>query len=241
MLLWAIAFATPFFVVFGSWSDRVGRKWIMLGGMFLGLISYRSIYQELLDVTNDKNKVEVVAEKTQSYESKLVTGTADSLTKTITIRKFEDGAVFKETKTDTSYAEVGKVTIKPTIKMEKTLGSHDYRWMIFLVFIQIIFVTMVYGPIAAFLVEMFPTQIRYTSMSLPYHIGNGVFGGLVPFISTLIIEYTKTPDNPAGQPLAGLWYPMSVAAICLIIGIFYLSNKIDQNVKDEENAYIHHQ
>jgi MHS family proline/betaine transporter-like MFS transporter len=68
-----------------------------------------------------------------------------------------------------------------------------------------------------------------------------VFGGLVPFISTLIIEYTKTPDNPAGQPLAGLWYPMSVAAICLIIGIFYLSNKIDQNVKDEENAYIHHQ
>jgi MFS family permease len=241
MLLWAIAFATPFFVVFGSWSDRVGRKWIMLGGMFLGLISYRSIYQELLDVTNDKNKMEDVAEKTQSYESKLVTGTADSLTKTITIRKFEDGAVFKETKTDTLYAEVGKVTIKPTIKMEKTLGSHDYRWMIFLVFIQIIFVTMVYGPIAAFLVEMFPTQIRYTSMSLPYHIGNGVFGGLVPFISTLIIEYTKTPDNPAGQPLAGLWYPMSVAAICLIIGIFYLSNKIDQNVKDEENAYIHHQ
>ena len=98
---------------------------------------------------------------------------------------------------------------------------------------------MVYGPIAAFLVELFPTRIRYTSMSLPYHVGNGVFGGLVPFISTLIIEYTKTPENPTGSPLAGLWYPIGIAAVCLVIGTLYLSNKIDEDVMDEENEYIH--
>jgi MHS family proline/betaine transporter-like MFS transporter len=84
---------------------------------------------------------------------------------------------------------------------------------------------MVYGPIAAFLVELFPTKIRYTSMSLPYHIGNGVFGGLVPFIGILIVEFSKTTSNPIGNPLAGLWYPIGVAAVCFIIGVVYLSNK----------------
>jgi hypothetical protein len=91
---------------------------------------------------------------------------------------------------------------------------------------MIIFVTMAYGPIAAFLVELFPTKIRYTSMSLPYHIGNGVFGGLVPFIATLL-STTFVKD-----PLVGLWYPIGVAALCFIIGALYLSNKIDKEVND---------
>ena len=91
---------------------------------------------------------------------------------------------------------------------------------------------MVYGPIAAFLVEMFPTKIRYTSMSLPYHIGNGVFGGLVPFLGTLIVEFTKSDAHPAGDPLAGLWYPIAVASLCFIIGAIYLRNKIDEDVMD---------
>ncbi len=80
-----------------------------------------------------------------------------------------------------------------------------------LVFIQVIYVTMVYGPIAAFLVELFPTKIRYTSMSLPYHIGNGVFGGLVPIIGLTLL-------NTTGNNFAGLWYPMTIAAICLVVG-----------------------
>lgn len=85
---------------------------------------------------------------------------------------------------------------------------------------------MVYGPIAAFLVELFPTKIRYTSMSLPYHIGNGVFGGLTPFIATLLTTiYTQ-------DALVGLWYPILIAAICLVIGTLYISNKIDPNVND---------
>lgn len=82
-----------------------------------------------------------------------------------------------------------------------------------LVLIQVIFVTMVYGPIAAFLVELFPTKIRYTSMSLPYHIGNGVFGGLVPIIGLYLL--TRTGNN-----YAGLWYPMAVAAICAVVCYF---------------------
>src|SRR4029434_9849300 len=79
-----------------------------------------------------------------------------------------------------------------------------------LVLIQVVYVTMVYGPIAAFLVELFPTKIRYTSMSLPYHIGNGVFGGLVPIIGLSLL--TRTGNN-----YAGLWYPMAIATICAVI------------------------
>jgi hypothetical protein len=98
--------------------------------------------------------------------------------------------------------------------------------MVALITVMVLFVTMVYGPIAAFLVELFPTRIRYTSMSLPYHIGNGVFGGLVPFIATLITTL------PGANHLSGLWYPIGVAAVSLIIGTLYLSNKIDTDVTD---------
>lgn len=127
---------------------------------------------------------------------------------------------------------VSGISAKPGTVTERKLGSATYWKIIFFVCLQILFVTMVYGPIAAFLVELFPTKIRYTSMSLPYHIGNGVFGGLVPFLATLIVEFTKTPDNPAGNPLAGLWYPIGVAIVCFIIGTIYLSNKIDEDVMD---------
>jgi MHS family proline/betaine transporter-like MFS transporter len=105
--------------------------------------------------------------------------------------------------------------------------------MIVLVLIQIVFVAMVYGPIAAFLVELFPTRIRYTSMSLPYHIGNGIFGGLTPFIATYLYEQSKDPvSNPGGDPFAGLWYPIIVAAVCFLIGMIYLDNKKSNEVID---------
>ena len=97
--------------------------------------------------------------------------------------------------------------------------------MILLIVIQVLYVTMVYGPIAAFLVEIFPTRIRYSSMSLPYHIGNGIFGGLTPYIATRL-------TTSMGDPYAGLWWPIVIAALCLVIGAVYLSNKIDPNVED---------
>ena len=96
-------------------------------------------------------------------------------------------------------------------------------WVLaFCVFLQVAYVTMVYGPIAAFLVELFPTKIRYTSMSLPYHIGNGVFGGLVPIIGLSLLEKT-------GNNFSGLWYPMAIAAICFVVGLVLVkeTNHID--------------
>ncbi|HEX7014364.1 MAG TPA: MFS transporter, partial [Cyclobacteriaceae bacterium] len=101
-----------------------------------------------------------------------------------------------------------------------------------LIFIQIVLVTMVYGPIAAFLVELFPTRIRYTSMSLPYHIGNGVFGGLTPLIASSLYEASRLRNPPGGDPYVGLLYPIAVAAITLIIGLIFLSNKRRADVND---------
>jgi MFS family permease len=111
-------------------------------------------------------------------------------------------------------------------KKSKILPQEIYWQLVILLFIQILYVTMVYGPIAAFLVELFPTRIRYTSMSLPYHIGNGVFGGLTPFIALLLGTMYAT------DPLVGLWYPIGVALVCLVIGTLYISNKIDPDVND---------
>jgi len=110
-------------------------------------------------------------------------------------------------------------------KVSQSIHVNDStRWkLIFLVFIQVIFVTMVYGPIAAFLVEMFPVRIRYTSMSLPYHIGNGIFGGLLPAVATYLVTTGKESGHETWY-LEGLWYPIGVAAVCFIIGVIYLKN-----------------
>ncbi|MFN8310814.1 MAG: MFS transporter [Chitinophagales bacterium] len=238
ILLWAIVFATPFFIVFGALSDKIGRKWIMMCGMLLGILTYRPMYRAILEMTDAKNKTEMVEKRDVKREFTAFANSADGIVKTTTVSTFTDGAVFKEVVTDTSYGN-GQLAVVHDKKIEKKVGSSDYKFIILLLFFQIIYVTMVYGPIAAFLVELFPTRIRYTSMSLPYHIGNGVFGGLVPFISTLIIEYTKTPELPKGEPLAGLWYPISIAAVCLLIGTLYLTNKRDEDVSDDVNEYVH--
>jgi len=225
ILIIAIAMATPFFIVFGSWSDRVGRKWIMMAGMFLGIISYRPIYQYFLD-NSDYTKTEVVASAAPVVKHELVKDTKDSLT-TVTIAKtLANGAAYNEVTTTKKFEDSSKAPEVTTIQHDKKFAKITFWIFVGLVFYQILLVTMVYGPIAAFLVELFPTKIRYTSMSLPYHIGNGVFGGLVPFIATLIASF------PGSTPLSGLWYPIGIAALCLIIGTFYLSNKIDQNVAD---------
>lgn len=282
ILLIAILFATPFFVVFGALSDKIGRKWIMLLGMLLGILAYRPIYKSFIDWTNpallrstvdaskttvsdpvgaidskDKKKMLV----STKYDTTYTDGAKFSFTKvdtihfatdysgdknaiayiypkkdnpdeldTITVKaKVAAGAVLPE---GVTYLSAEKKSVKQGVVIEKSLGKNTYWKFILLVFVQILFVTMVYGPMAAFLVELFPTKIRYTSMSLPYHIGNGVFGGLVPFLGTLIVEFTKTPQNPGGDPLAGLWYPIGIAILCVIIGTIYLSNKIDNDVMD---------
>ncbi len=260
IMLWAIAFATPFFIVFGWLSDKIGRKWIMMAGMLGGILFYRPIFGEFLNNSNAKEWV-----KNQEQDLKLqkgVTRTDTIFTQTeqlYIIRQQENnwdyrGTRFHEKRSDTLFnfgeiypafpplASPDNHTDLAGIDYSKTefhlipdyfpvytgvhLSGAVMRKFIFLVWIMILFVTMVYGPIAAFLVELFPTRIRYTSMSLPYHIGNGIFGGLVPFIGLLLT--TTIP----GDPLVGLWYPIGVATLCFIIGTLYLRNKIDRNVND---------
>ncbi|MGC4035080.1 MAG: MFS transporter [Chitinophagaceae bacterium] len=226
ILIWAILFATPFFVVFGGWSDKVGRKWIMLAGMLLAVVTYRPLFNQLLTISDTANKLEFADMKEIKTTRKLLPKGNDTLRTVAVKRYYFDGLTATETKTDTVYSDVTRTTIKPDIKTSKTLATSSYWKMVLIVFVMILYVTMVYGPIAAFLVELFPTRIRYTSMSLPYHIGNGVFGGLTPFIATLLTTI-NTNDK-----LVGLSYPIVIASVCLIIGIVYVSNKIDPNVND---------
>ncbi len=226
ILIWAILFATPFFVVFGGWSDKVGRKWIMLTGMFLAVISYQYLFKQLFAISDQTNKLEQVEKRQVHQTATAIANTPDSLRTVSTTSMYTDGMMLVETKKDTLYADASKTTLKPVIQVTKTMGDRDYWMMVLFIFIMILYVTMVYGPIAAFLVELFPTKIRYTSMSLPYHIGNGVFGGLTPFIATLLTTI-YTADK-----LVGLWYPIIVAGLCLIIGVLYVSNKIDKRIDD---------
>jgi MFS family permease len=188
----ALLLATPFFVVMGALSDRIGRKPIMMAGMALAVATYYPIYHAM--------------------------------------------ARFAPT-FPTDPAVLEKVKPIVTSQVEGWFGYAGYNpWMLGLfVFIQVMYVTMVYGPIAAFLVELFPTKIRYTSMSLPYHIGNGVFGGLVPIIGLSIIGAT-------GNAFAGLWYPMAVAAATLVVGVLLVkeTNHIDIHAGESIAQHAQH-
>ncbi|MBP6671503.1 MAG: MHS family MFS transporter [Bacteroidetes bacterium] len=155
----ALLLATPFFIVFGALSDRIGRKKIIMAGCLIAAVSYIPIYMAMQYFAADPNNPNAV----------MLSG---------------------------------------------------------LVFIQVIFVTMVYGPIAAYLVELFPTKIRYTSMSLPYHIGNGVFGGLVPLIGVAMVAQT-------GNNYAGLIYPIVIALFTFVFGMFFTKDTSTVRLWDE--------
>jgi MFS family permease len=230
ILIWGILFATPFFVVFGGWSDKIGRKWIMLIGMLLAICTYQYIFKQFINLTAPTGKTELTGHRKDLGEKTIVSpnNKKDSLHRHSWQVHYTDGAVFEEVKVDTLFADPARAAItKSAIVYEnKKLDTSTYRKLIPWIFILILYVTMVYGPIAAFLVELFPTRIRYTSMSLPYHIGNGVFGGLTPFIATLL-----TTINVYDK-LSGLWYPIIIGAACLVIGAVYISNRIDPNVND---------
>ena len=215
MLLLAILFATPFFVLFGGWSDRVGRKWIMLVGMLLAILTYPVLFKQLLSITSSESRTEQSSQKEIRSTVAFIGHSRDLIRTSSTLRHYDGGMLVTETAKDTVYAS-GKPAGKPALSTSRTLGDRDYWKMVGILFLMVFYVTMVYGPIAAFLVELFPTRIRYTSMSLPYHIGNGIFGGMTPFIATLLTTIYS------GNKLVGLAYPIGVAALCLIIGALYI-------------------
>jgi MFS family permease len=223
----ALVLGTPLFIYFGSLSDRIGRKSIMMTGLILAVICYRPIYKQMYALSDVSQKQEVTEAYSISSTFSSIEGIQDSIKTTTKTHVYSDGSkCIEATKTYLNSDQV------PEVKKEVLLGDSSFWMMIILVFIQVVFVTMVYGPIAAFLVELFPTKIRYTSMSLPYHIGNGVFGGLTPFIATALYEISKSPSNPNGDPFAGLWYPIIVAAVCFVIGMIFLSNKVRGEVME---------
>ncbi len=226
----ALLIATPFFVVFGGLSDRIGRKGIMLAGMALGILTYRPIYQKMYELADVGLKQELTDQTKIDVKREPVTGKTAVLVTTTTTKAFTDGTTYKEVSKQTQLSDATAEAPKPEIKKTVTLPTGSAALMVLLILIQVLYVTMVYGPIAAFLVELFPTRIRYTSMSLPYHIGNGVFGGLTPFIATaLVATATKANETAAGSVdkpyLEGLWYPILIASVCFVIGLLYLTNQ----------------
>jgi len=187
----ALLMGMPFFVVFGALSDRIGRKKIMMLGCILAAVAYVPIYRALQS-TAGSNVVTAVSAVNP------ITGAI-----ALTPMTAENG-VLQPAKEVLPYSGLSQ------------LSKESTAWKLtFLIFVQVIFATMVYGPIAAFLVEAFPAKIRYTALSLPYHIGNGVFGGLLPLIGLTVVAQT-------GNIYAGLYYPIAVASLTFVVGSLLL-------------------
>lgn len=220
----ALLVGTPFFVVFGSLSDRLGRKPIMLAGMLLAICCYRPIYRSIYNITDMKTKGAAV---NVAVLPVVVKASADGghTGKYSVISTYADGTVYTLDSMVTVKADVS-ATAAPVAKITRSVLLNDGdRWSLtFLVFLQVVFVTMVYGPIAAFLVELFPVRIRYTSMSLPYHVGNGIFGGLLPTVAVYLGSKARE-NGVADWYLEGLWYPIVIAGVSFLIGLLYINSR----------------
>ncbi|MBV9347791.1 MAG: MFS transporter [Pseudolabrys sp.] len=244
----SLLIGTPFFIFFGWLSDRIGRLKIILAGCAIAIVTYFPLFNGLTSAVNPD--LATFLAKTP------VTVTADPATCNFHIfvgpwSKFSDCDRAKDfvTKLGVSFkSENGAAGSAPVLKVgndtvsgwnaqnwQAAFNKHGYpakadpakvNWFMaeLLLVIMVIYVTMVYGPIAAFLVELFPTSIRYTSMSLPYHIGNGWFGGMLPLLATAIVAST-------GDIYAGLWYPIIVAAMTLVIGAIFLRETKDVDIR----------
>jgi len=260
----SLLIGTPFFVIFGSLSDRIGRKPIIMAGCILAALTYFPIFHALTQygnpdvfVAQEKNPVKVIASPEQcSFQFDPVgkakfTSSCD-LAKTLlakraipyenvaaepntvaqvrigdrVVESFEGSALpaadFK-TRNDAFTANLGAALKEAGYPEKADPAKINYPMMLLLLTVLVIYVTMVYGPIAAWLVELFPTRIRYTSMSLPYHIGNGWFGGFLPTVAFAMVAAT-------GDIYYGLWYPIVIAVATAILGTFFLPETKDRDI-----------
>ncbi|MGQ0829113.1 MAG: MFS transporter [Bacteroidota bacterium] len=208
MLIPVLLIGTPLFIVFAKLSDRFGRKWIMLTGMALAACSYMSLYKGMAAQADWKSwelrERNVLAQKSGIQTTEIPGYYYDYTNGGSVVEKFEYSKTEKE--------KIVKTTTTVTLPIRNIFIIGLF------IFIQLLFVCMAYGPIAAFLVELFPPEIRYTSLSLPYHIGNGVFGGLTPLIAESLVVST-------GNIFSGLWYPIIVAGSTVVLGIFLIKEK----------------
>jgi MFS family permease len=243
----ALLMGTGLFLFFGWLSDRIGRKKIMLAGCLLGAITYFPIYKAMTHFANPAlerfaagTKISLSASNCQIHlfpNPKTVYSECDKVQDFLSKRSLsfetlegQGGAGAKAITHINDATIVGWDEAKLTGTL-KTLGypatarpdDVNVPVLILLVFIQLIYVTMVYGPIAAFLVELFPARIRYTSMSLPYHIGNGWFGGMLPLTAAALVAAN-------GNIFAGLYYPVIVAAVTFVIGLVFIRESRERKI-----------
>ena len=219
----ALVLGTPFFVVFGALSDKVGRKPIILSGCLLAALLYVPIYAGM-SRTADVRGLEIVARTDGAVEESRDGVTGAALRTRRTVEAYEGGTTVTHVFKTAERAD--GVALPEEHTATTRLGTRAAMMMTALVLVQVLFVTMVYGPIAAFLVELFPTRIRYTSMSLPYHIGNGVFGGLVPFVATGVSALMVGHDLMGSYGrYAGLIYPIVVALVTVVVGLVWVREK----------------
>jgi MFS family permease len=259
VLLWAIALATPFFIFFGSLSDRIGRKPIMMLGNLVAAVLFIPIFtamktaagpteqfvtQKALDATrteitsvlSSSNSALVDAGiKMQGYLEKAVDSTtlaAGGKVGTFYIPAADNKALRADIAALKKSADPEVVkfggTMEKNFKRTLTALKPNILQLIFWVWLLIIFVTMVYGPIAAFLVESFPAKIRYSSVSLPYHVGNGYFGGFTPYIATALVA-------SSGNIYAGLYWPIGVALLTFVVGMFLVRESHKNSIHSEVN------
>ncbi|HYA77006.1 MAG TPA: MFS transporter [Burkholderiaceae bacterium] len=260
----SLVLGTPFFLLFGALSDRIGRKPIILGGCLLAALTYFPLFGMLthygnpaLEAAQAKSPAVIVADQntcavqfnpvgTAKFtapcdiaKSTLATSSVSYSNETTApgapvIVKFGDVVVSYAdilAASENDAAKAGPVFKKALGDAIKTAGyppkadpeQINKPMMIIVLTILVIYVTMVYGPIAAMLVELFPTRIRYTSLSLPYHIGNGWFGGFLPATAFAIVAGT-------GNIYSGLWYPIIVAAMTFVIGALFLPETKDRDI-----------
>ncbi|HTP99423.1 MAG TPA: MFS transporter [Casimicrobiaceae bacterium] len=250
----SLLLGTPFFIFFGWLSDKIGRLKIILAGCLIAALTYFPLFAALTHYVNPAleafQKATPITVAAKDCNLHIFVGpwskfsdcdrTQDFLTKSglsFTATPLPAGA------TDSVITRIGDTELKgfDAKALTEALKARGYppsaakdqiNWgmTLLILFIFLIFVTMVYGPIAAFLVEMFPTKIRYTSMSLPYHIGNGWFGGMLPLVATALVA-------AKGDIYYGLWYPIIVALMSFVIGILFLRDRKDIDLHADESAY----
>nr|WP_291270286.1 MFS transporter [Geothrix sp.] len=256
----SLALGTPFFIFFGWLSDKIGRLKIILAGCLIGALTFFPLFKALTHYVNpaletfQNTTVITVAGDPKDETFNLFVGPWSKFSELDRVNDFfgKQGLNFTKVAPEpgkkvvasiqgknpstgevtTTRVEGWSATSEGALKKALTdLGypkeadksKVNYPMTLLILFVMLIYVTMVYGPIAAFLVELFPTNIRYTSMSLPYHIGNGWFGGMLPLIATAIVALK-------GNIYYGLWYPVIVALMTVVIGFLFLKETKDRDI-----------
>jgi len=239
MVAISLIIGTPFFLVFGALSDKIGRKPIILAGCFLAAVTYFPVFQALTAAANPdlaaaqaNAKVVVTADPAECSFQFNPTGTKKFTSSCDVAKQRLAEAANKSVKDLSNEKTAGNTMFASNLGAalkaagyppKADMAKFDKVKVIVILTYLVILVTMVYGPIAAMLVEMFPTRIRYTSMSLPYHIGNGWFGGLLPTTAFAIVAQT-------GDMYNGLWYPIIIAAATVVIGGLFIKETKDVDI-----------